>query len=88
MMAKLSVGIKPYAVAYLDNVVVHSSSWEDHYLGFVLGKGAIWPQVGEVDTIMSAERPTRFNGLMTVRSPFKALKTDLCKEPILKSPGF
>lgn len=76
-----------YAVAYLDDVVIYSSSWEDHlahlkevlrrikeaglmthpnkcalakqetkYLGFVLGKGVIRPQVDKVDAIMQAER--------------------------------
>lgn len=83
MMDRLLRGTESYAVAYLDNVVIYSSSWEDHlahlkevlrrikeagltihpdkcalakqetkYLGFVLGKGVIRPQVGKVDAIM------------------------------------
>lgn len=79
MMDKLLKGTESYAAAYLDDVVVHSSSWEDHlfhltevlgrisdagltirpdkcalakqevqYLGYVLGKGVIRPQVGKM----------------------------------------
>lgn len=84
-----SLSTELFAAAYLDDVVVFSSSWEEHldhlqtvlhklkeagltirpdkcslarqevqYLGFVLGKGVIRPQVGKMDAIKLAERPT------------------------------
>ncbi|XP_067293545.1 uncharacterized protein [Pseudorasbora parva] len=147
-----------YAAAYLDDVVIHSETWQDHlerlrrvllelrragltanprkchlalaeaqYLGFRVGRGLIQPQQRKVDAILTAPRPETktqvraFLGLAgyyrcfipnfsSLASPltdltrkgqpekvkwddaldktFRAIKTSLTTEPVLRAPDF
>ncbi|KAL2103518.1 hypothetical protein ACEWY4_000386 [Coilia grayii] len=89
LMDRLLRGTEGFAAAYLDDICVYSSTWEDHlqhlqhvlslvkeagltihpekctlakeetaYLGYMLGRGVIRPQVGKVEAIKACERPT------------------------------
>ena len=89
LMDRLLRGTEGFAAAYLDDICIYSSTWEEHlqhvqhvlslvkeagltihpqkctlareetaYLGYVLGRGVIRPQVGKVEAIKTAERPT------------------------------
>ncbi|GAA6101503.1 uncharacterized protein LOC120486734, partial [Tachysurus ichikawai] len=89
MVNQILRGKKASAAAYLDDVIIFSTSWQDHlqhlqevlsriksagltihldkcaiakqevsYRGHVLGHGIIRPQVGKVDAIEQAVRPT------------------------------
>lgn len=88
LMDQVLQGCEERCAAYLDEVIIFSHSWEDHYqhlrrvlqqiheaglnlnaqkcewaqqetkyLGYLLGKGAVQPQVDKVEAIQNSPRP-------------------------------